>query len=238
MSAKRNSNYLPPCPDPEKYILVRTKEGEFWRRKRGTVKPARLNLVFAQNVSNSKVASPAAKRIIQKLRPWLQDLNTGRLTARLAGLLIKTINLKGYADFSLLKGFEFQHPPLRSLLRAGVTVVVKDSCIMLSISLLAGSMARRGDLVTDFYFEAILVYGDLTADNGLRVDSTISRLYSFEEEGGFVCELELDLPEGAWMVILKVVCQEENKPSVNAGQFGMRVVEVGERKTKELDSNQ
>jgi hypothetical protein len=45
---------------------VRTKEGDFWRGKRGTVSPARLNDSFKQNVVNSKVASPAA------LHDWFQ----------------------------------------------------------------------------------------------------------------------------------------------------------------------
>src|SRR5207244_606430 len=105
-------------PDPEKYILVNTKERSFWRRKRGTVTPAALNAAFAKNASNSKVASPAAKRIVQKLRPMLQGLDTGRLTARLAGRLIKAINEKGQPDFSFLRNFEIQpKPPLDSLLK-------------------------------------------------------------------------------------------------------------------------
>jgi len=227
MSAKKNTWDLPPCPDPEKYILVKTKEGAYWRRKRGTVKPARLNGVFAQNVLNSKVASPAAKRIIQKLHSFLHELNTGRLTARLAGLLIKTINQKGYMDFSLLKGFEFQNPPLGNLLYAQVDVVVKDSTITLRFPIYHGVMAKRNDLVKDFYFEAVVLYGDVAADNGLRIDSTISRLYSFADKGKYTCEMSLDLPEGPWMVILKAICQEEDMPSAHWRHFGMRVVEVG-----------
>jgi hypothetical protein len=227
MAAKKSIHNLPPCPDPEKYILVKTKEGVFWRRKRGTVKPATLNDAFAQNVINSQVASPAAKRIITKLHPFLYELDTGRLTARLAGRLIKTINQKGHADFSLLKDFEFQNPPLRNLLFADVRAEVKDSNITLCIPIYPGVMARRNDLVKDFYFEAILVYGDMTVDHGLRIDSTISRLYSFDDEGQYMCVMSLDLPEGPWMMIVKAICQEEDRPSVHPRHFGMRVVEVG-----------
>lgn len=225
MPSKKNN--LPPCPDPEKYILVKAKEGPYWRRKRGTVKPARLNRAFAQNVSNTTVASPAAKRIIRKLDPWLRGLNTGRLTARLTGVLVQTINQKGQADFSLMTGFDFQDPPLSRLLRAGVEVKVKDGNITLCISILPGAMARNGDKVTDFYFEAIIVHGDVTEDNGLRIDSTISKLYSFDDDSASVCEMDLDLPAGLWMVILKAICQEKDKPSAHPRQFGMRVVAVG-----------
>jgi hypothetical protein len=226
MSAKRKRSHLPPCPDPEKYILVKAKEGPYWRRKRGTVKPARLNRVFAQNVINNKVASPAAKRIIQKLRPWLQDLNTGRLTARLAGQLIKTLNQQGCLDFSLLKGFEFQQLALGRLLRSKPIVVQQGIDITVYIHLYRNTVTRRDDLVKDYYFEAILLYGDMTADNGLRIDSTISQLYSFEDTSWKVCEMDLQLPEEGvtWMVIVKTICQEEGRQSVHPRHFDMGVV--------------
>lgn len=75
-------------------------------------------------MDNSKVASPAAKRIVQKLRPFLRELNTGRLTAKLAGALIKAINQHGQPDFSFLKGFDFQQPHLDKLLYAQLQLTV------------------------------------------------------------------------------------------------------------------
>ena len=217
-------------PDEEpKYILVKTKEGKFWRRKRGTVTTARLNTVFAKNVDNSKVASPAAKRIIQKLRPYLQELNTGRLTAKLAGALMKSINEKGEPDFSFLNGFEFQHPPLSKLLYAQVTANHQDEEVVISFPIGPYTMEPKNELVTDYYFEAVLLYGDVTKDNGLRIDSTISPLYAFNSKIKTTCVLSLQLPATTfpWMVLLKASCQEENRPSIHYNHFGMRVIMVG-----------
>lgn len=231
MSSKKKNGILPPCPDPEQYILVKTKEGSFWRRKRGTLTPARLNTAFAQNVAHSKIASPAAKRIVQKLHPFLQDLHTGRLIARLSGLLIKTINQKGHMDFSLLNDFEFQQPALSKLLFTDVDVVQKGGDISLHIPVYPGVVARRGNLVKGFYFEAILLFGDLAAVNGLRIDSTISKLYSFGDKREHNCVLVLQLPASGvpWMCILKAICQEADRPSVSPRHFGMKVVGVGGR---------
>jgi hypothetical protein len=229
MSVTKKNGDLPPCPDPDLYILVKTREGSFWRRKRGTVTPARLNSAFAKNVSNTKLASPAARRIIRNLHPFLVDLHTGRLTARLTGLLVKTINQKGVFDFSLLKGFEFQQPALEKLLFTQVDVRPGKREITLSIPLYPGVVARRGNLVKDYYFEGILLYGDVSVDNDLQVESTISKLYSFEDESKHTCMLSLPLPEAGvpWMAILKAICQEEDRPSINPRHFGMRVMAVG-----------
>lgn len=227
MSSKKK---LPPCPDPERYILVNSKEGAHWRRKRGTVTEARLNAVFTKNVDNSKVASPAAKRMVQKLRPFLSELNTGRLTAKLAGALIKAINQHGYADFSFLNGFDFQHPHLDKLLYAQITINRNGNDFTISIPLAPYYIEPKNALVTDYYFEAILLYGDVTIDNGLRIDSSISPLYAFESTVRTTCVLTLQLPTTSfpWMIILKLSCQEENRPSVHPNHFGMKVIMVGE----------
>jgi hypothetical protein len=228
MSAKKRKP-LPPCPDPDKYILVNSKEGPHWRKKRGTVTTARLNTVFEKNVDNSKVASPAAKRIVQKLRPFIQELNTGRLTAKLAGALIKAINEYGEPDFFFLNGFEFQFPPLGKLLYKQVTVRQNGDEIVISIPIDPCTMAPMNKLVTDYYFEAVLLYGDVRKENGLRIDSVISPLYPIKNTIETICELSLQLPATPfpWMILLKASCQEENRPSIHYDHYGMRVVMVG-----------
>lgn len=229
MPSKKNYWELPPCPDPEKYILVRTREGCFWRRKRGTVKEAHLNRVFAQNVTNTKLASPAAKRVVLKLSSLLYDLNPGRLNARLSGLFIKAINQKGYPDLSFLKHFEFSTPGLDKLFFEQITVIRTDYDVTISFPVNEYSVARHNKLVKDFYFEAILLSGDTTIDHGLHADSTVSQLYSFEDKHKYECRLSIELPSNAvpWILMLKVTCQEEDSPSANARHYGMKVVEVG-----------
>jgi hypothetical protein len=229
MSSK-NKKPLPPCPDPDKYILVTTKEGRFWRRKRGTVKPAILNTVFEKNVQNSKVASPAARRIVQKLQPYLFDLSTGRLIARIAGALIKSINEKGYPDFTYLQDVDLHQPPLSRLLMSGPIVDVIANNLKLFIPIEQHTIQKRGNRVTDYYFEAILLYGDMTADNGLRIDSNVSPLYSFTNQPPTEWILSMPLPAAhyPWMVLLKASCIEDNALSGSARQFGMQVVMVGD----------
>jgi hypothetical protein len=228
MSSKKKKP-LPPCPDPDKFILVNSKEGAHWRRKRGTVNEATLNTVFARNAANSKVASPAAKRMVQKLRPFIQELNTGRLTAKLAGALIQAINEHGEPDFSFMDLLEIHDPSLDKLLNVQVTVKGKKGEIKITIPIGPNTLYPKNKQVTDYYFEAILLFGDVTKDNGLRIDSVISPLYSIKDSVGTTCELLLQLPQTShpWIVLLKVSCQELNRPSRRYEDFGMKVVMVG-----------
>ncbi len=70
---------IPPCPLPGAYILIETKEGVFWRKKRGLGKPAVLNDVLQANVDKMKISSPAAKRILTALRPFTLSYIAGVL---------------------------------------------------------------------------------------------------------------------------------------------------------------
>src|SRR5689334_16678424 len=88
-------------PDPSRYILVKTKEGSHFRQKRGLVTPALLNPTLQKIADSTKVCSPAAKRISAVLWQHLHSLNTGRIIARMSGLLKTTLRTKGKLDFSL-----------------------------------------------------------------------------------------------------------------------------------------
>ncbi len=81
----------PPNPDPESYIWIDTKEGGFWRRRRGLVKKARLNAAYLQSSEYTKICSPAASRIMRKLRPYMKGLQPGRITVRICGKLRKAL---------------------------------------------------------------------------------------------------------------------------------------------------
>jgi hypothetical protein len=41
-----------------------------------------------------------------------------------------------------------------------------------------------------------------------------------------MCKINLSLPDGSLMILVKIICHERDRPSVNPGQFGMKVVEV------------
>lgn len=225
---KKNYSKRPPCPDPEEYIWVETKEGGHWRRKRR--KDAPLNRSLSANVSATEIVSPAVKRIRNKLEEYTRKLDTGRIHGRLSGLLSKTYKEKGQIDFSALSGFEFQKDyPLDQLLLTQYQVNKGADFIELLIRVKDGVVKKHNTLVTDFYFEAILLYGDAIADETLNVEYAVSKPYTFKNTATDDCKLVLPLPvkNEPWMLMLKVSCLEGNEMASHVKHYGMRVVEVG-----------
>jgi len=156
-----------PNPDPKRYILVRTKEGSYWRLKRGLNKPAVLNSSLQQSADCTKVCSPAAKRITRVLWQNMRGLNTGRLIARSAALLKQAFQEKGIADFSFFDDFDFQpEHPLNGLLKAPYKCSEKDSIVQLQIPIEERSVKKHNPLVTEYYFDLVLLYGDATTLDG------------------------------------------------------------------------
>ena len=220
----------PPCPDPELYQWVEAKEGGHWRRRRGTVKDASLNRSFSANKSATSIVSPAASRIRKKLEEYTRKLATGRLNARLSGLLSRTYKEKGTVDFSALKGFEFQKEyPLDKLLLTQYRIYKGDKLIEIQIPVTPGVVKQNNKLVTNFYFEGVLLFGDALAEGGLKTAYVVSKPYSFIDTETGNCRLVLPLPDKKepWMLILKLSCLEGNEMAAHVKHYGMRVVEVG-----------
>jgi hypothetical protein len=220
---------IPPCPDPEQYILVKTAERPYWRRKRGSVKPAVLNTAFAANAANTKLTSPATVRLLERLRPYLTGLTTGRLKVQVEGGLRKALNADGNMNYRFLEGLDLQpRYPLPNLLRDTPKVVVAEGFVQTVLDLEGGAVKRHSPLVTHWWAEAVLVWGDPLSD-GLRVDSTESPLYAFADTSLTECRLEMDLPAVGhpWMLLLKVSCLEGHELAVSSRHYGMRVVKAG-----------
>lgn len=221
---------IPPCPDPERYVFVATKEGGYWRLKRGSVKPATLNTTLGHNADNLKVTSPAAKRIVSMLEPFLHGLRGGRIIARLGSGLSKALNANGYMHFSFLDGLEWQKEcPLNKLLLGSIYVYQAGDHLQIRVPLGENYMARHNNLVTDYYLDAILIYGDAGEDGGLRIDSVVSPLYSFKHTAKTECILSLPLPSTTqpWMLLLKASCLEGNELAVHYKHYGMRIIKTG-----------
>lgn len=228
--AKKNSNYIPPCPDPERYVWVNRKSGGYWKLKRGLNKPAVLNHSFQQNSSAFKITSPVASRIKEKLEEFTRGIRVGSLHSRLNGKLVKTYNKTGAVDFSRLKGFEIQEDhPLENLLLTQYKVLQTSDSITIQIPVREGVVKQYNRLVTDFYFEGILLYGDVLTNGSLAVGYVVSKPYSFADTLTEACELVLQLPgdKEPWMLLLKVSCLEGNELAAHAKHYGIRVVEVG-----------
>lgn len=108
MPTKKYKKPLPPCPNPELYQLINTKEGSFWRRKRGTVKPAKLNKAFSANVKAMKLVSPIAAKIANVLFTYMQGLTPGRLSSRICAGLLTYYSHAKEISFSPLLQMEIQ----------------------------------------------------------------------------------------------------------------------------------
>ncbi len=220
---------IPPCPDPVSYILVRSREGSYWRKKRGMgSKGASLNEGFKVSSAGMAVTAPAAKRIVSKLKPYLDCLVTGRITVRISGQLRKQFNKTGKVDYTFLKDFDLQpNHPLENLLRLPFTVKVEDEVLRITIPIEAQTVKQNSGIISDFYFEVILISGDSTVENDLRIEGESSNTYPIKPLKQGDCTFHLPLIKNPWFAILKVCCIEGNEMAVAARNYGMKVIAVG-----------
>ena len=221
---------LPVCPDPELYQAVHTKEGSFWRRKRGSVKPAVLNNAFKTTANNAAITGPIAKRICQIMQPFTDCLDTGRQTIAMINLLNKSMAKNAAIDYSFFTNYEFQKEhPLDELLEAGYKLIVKKDMLCVEIDLSFEPMKRHNKIATHYYFELIILYGNPTKENKLRVETEQSLLYSFTETYDGMCSMSLQIPkQKPWMLVLKASCMEDNLPAHHPKYYGMKVVGTSE----------
>jgi hypothetical protein len=226
---KYSRGQLPPCPDPERYALVKTEEGYYWRRKRGTVKPAKLNPAMNRNAATAKITAPAASRLLRKLATYTHGIKKGRINLIISGMLMKTYHTRGVIDFSMLEGLELNMGyPLEKLFYGDYTVIQDGQSLRLKIELTKGTVQRFNNLVTDYNFEAVLLYGDTTREAALRTDDISSALYSFAQAAPDNTELVLSLPDtdAPWMMLLKINCLEGNELAAHPKHYAMKVVKV------------
>jgi hypothetical protein len=219
---------IPYCAEPEKHVLVETRECYYWRLKRGSLKEAELNEALARNVDIARVSGPAARQVVQVLRPFFKGLEPGRITLRISNGLAKAVKEKKQLDYSFLKGMEVQREyGLGLLLLNDYQVMVKDDKVELVVTITEDCVKRYNRLVSHYYLEAVLVSGEPAGS--LRVESTDSKLYGFDEGVQESCVLQLPLPRPGvpWMLFLKVSCLEGNEMAMHTKHYGMKVVEVG-----------
>lgn len=230
---------LPACPDPALYIAVHTKEGSFWRRKRGSVKPVVLNQAFKATATNAAITGPVAKRICIKLQPFTDGLDTGRQTIAMINLLNKSLATHAVVDYSFFEDYEFQkRHPLNALLEAGYKLSIKKDMLCVEIDLSFDPVKRYNKIATHYYFDLILLHGNPTKENTLRVEADQSLLYSFTETYDGTCSLSLQMPkQKPWMLILKVSCMEDDRPAHAPKYYGMKVVGVSEGRGWALKEN-
>ena len=198
--------------------------------KRGSYRPAQLNEAYQRSSNATKICSPAASRIVRRLHHYLDRLETGRLTARICGQLRKALNKQGRLHFTYLKGMDVQpQHPLEKLLK--VCVFVEQDALELKVCIPVNkcTIKRHNGIVTAYYFELILLWGDAGSDKGLRVEEVDSPVYHIAEDYKTECRLSLVLPPDGqpWMALLKVSCIEGRELAMAPRNYGMKVIAGG-----------
>ena len=227
MPAYPDRRSLPPCPDPDHYVLVETKEGCYWRRKRNKKTPTANNAVFQANEAAVKLCSPAASRLLTALLPYRFGFENWRVHVHFTTLLRK--GMKGrYVSYACLKGAELQKAyKLDHLLHSPVTVTQPGYNVAVQVPIRPTSVHRHSNLVSDFYLEAILVSGDPFSGAPLKVESVQSPLYAYESLPNTTCTLQLPITEKPWILLLKFCSLEGNEVAAHARHYAMKVIEVG-----------
>jgi hypothetical protein len=224
---------LPICPgDRNDYILVTTKEGKFWRRKRGTLKKAILNDAFTDSNNLKKITAPASKRIRICLHPFMYGLEPGRWNLRIEEALRKSFIESNSLRFSYFKGLQLQdNYPLEKMFD-DYTVRIKNESIYIDLVLSEALIIAQNRIATDYYFEAVFIFGDINKERSLRSDSMESPVYSFYSKKTSTCTLSFPLPaKDDWMLLLKISCLEGNEIAMHTKHYRMAVVAVNSRQT-------
>ncbi len=218
---------VPPCPDPGQYILVQTREGMYWRRKRGSVKKAELNEAMQQAAAMLKQCAAMSRRIRTRLREYFSRMETGRLHQRVWTRLRRQLKETGRAGLQSLEGLEIQQRfPLDRLLTACYSVTVKDGTVEVRIPINENTIKQNSGIVSGYFFQLIMVYGECNEEYGLKVEEETSEVYDIGQQNTD-CRMLMVLPEKEWMVVLKVSCIEGKEVAKAARNYGMKVVAVG-----------
>jgi hypothetical protein len=217
----------PPNPDPETCIWVTTREGGYWKRKRGTIKKAKLNRAFKEGIDLMKLSAPATSRILLKLKPYMNGLRPGRINATISGKLRKELRETGKLNLCCLKGLDLQQEhPLEKLLQTKIKIQQTEHELIVTIPITEDTVKRINTLVTNYYFVLVLLYGDAGKENGLRTESIDSDVYATGTQYDQDCRLSMVLPETEWIALLKVNCIEGNEHAQSYKLYAMKLVEA------------
>jgi hypothetical protein len=210
-------------PDPAKYIIVRTKEGDILRAKR--TDPS-INDAFIAMAEET--CSTAAKQLLTRLKPFTEKM-TGRMNVRLSGKMRSAKKQTGSYNYSLLPGFELQKDyPLEMLYEGQFRVRKAGQTVFIDVPVSKGCMNARNTLVTHYYFEAVALFGDAMIPNSLRVEDDKSLLFDFKKTYKTTVHFSFVLPpDTPYLIWLKAGCMEGHEAAIHPMHYGMTVVAVG-----------
>lgn len=146
-------------PDPSRFEDVRTKAG--WYRRRIRKKGSEINAVLQKNADRMGDTLKAAKRIIDRLEPWVRGLELATLRMKISAKLRQRMTAEGKTDFLFMKDMDIQPwRTLGALLRAPYNVRVSKDEVVIKIDLRGQNLELKQSIATDFYFEAVILWGN------------------------------------------------------------------------------
>lgn len=207
-------------PDPEKYRIVHSKEGDYLRGKRKT---PFINPQLAEMAAET--CSGAAKQILAKLKPFTEGMQ-GRMNVRLSGKMRSAKKRTGFYNYSLLQGFDLQKEhPLDALYKEVYSVKNNKGKLTLTLPVNPGCIKKHNSMVTAYYFESVLLTGDAMVENSLRVEDERSDLFYFDQVYNTLVVFQFVVPDNTpYLFWLKVGCMEGKERAHHARHYGMRVV--------------
>ena len=226
MGLKKTQWELGPNPDPERWIDIRTKEG--WLRRRRRKVKLKLNTVMQEHADAAKLTMPATNRLLGKLEPWVRGLELGRIRTTIAARLKKSYFETGKMNFTYLQNLDLQpNRTMKMLLMPRPRVEVTNE-VVVKIMTSEGAIKVKGSIFTEYYFELIMLWGDVMKERGLRVEDEDSPLYPAKTEETRQCVLKIDVPttKQPWMALLKVCCLEGKELAKNPRHYALKVIAV------------
>lgn len=229
---KKFNPKVPPCPgDPEKYTLVRGKYGYYWRRNRGTVKPAILNEVLSRSAAITSKTNRAAKHMMSLLSVFTQQMSLGMSTTEVGGAFKRAYLQDGRMDFRFMHEITFQGKeyPIHKLFKGSVYPKIERGSIQLQIDVGGPNVTPPSRHAVGYRLTGILLYGDPSKDHGIRIETEESETYSFTEKKEIDCKLSLVLPakNRPWMVLLHIGCKMNDSLPAGPRYHAMWVVKAG-----------
>jgi hypothetical protein len=230
MAKRKFDPAVPPCPDSERYLLVKGKYRYHWRLKRGTVKPAVLNDVMKKSAAITAQTNQAAKQMMSLLSVFTQRMKLGTATTRVAGAFKKAYLKNGRMDFSFMEGLLFQEDfPINRFFTGIVQKQMINGSLQLNIEVGRHNIKRHSKDAVTYQLHAIMLYGDPAKERGIKIETDESRTYSYDEEGNIDCQLSLVLPpkNRPWIVLLHIGTKFRVSFRAEAKFHAMMVVATG-----------
>ena len=216
----------PVNPDPEKYIVFRSKHGRILRRKRGTVKKAELNAAVSANAKDT--GSKEAKEILRALSPYTEHIG-GQKIAYLSTRIRRAKKDPEGINYYPLPEHEINYEfPLRHIYTGDYDIRFENGLIYIDLPTGGMLVKKHNRVVTHYYFEFILVKGDAGIAESMRTESDRSENFSCGDKSTGTCTLSLVAPaEGPYLTVLKFGCIEEGRwEARTARHYGLKIVGV------------